>query len=133
MSYICCVDSAGSEPLFFERKKAEELVHKLANDFDPTLAPGPDLRSYQVKNRNSPAFHLARNTQMEVWTVRQQSSSRGMLSRVPAKPAVFAIDAREVADNLGKSHHGQTCRIDDRLDSGRLELRSGTAVEPQTG
>src|SRR5947209_1053166 len=100
MSYICCVDSAGPEPLFFKGKQAEELVHKLANDFDPTLAPGPDLRSYQVKNRNSPPFHLASNTQMEVGTVRQQSSSRGMFSRVPAEPAIFAIDARQVANNF---------------------------------
>src|SRR4051794_36909971 len=130
MSYICCVDSARPEPLFFEGEKAEQFRDKLPDDPDSPLPPSPNLRRNQVVHGNAVPLHLACDAEVEIGTVCQQGSNRRMLCCVPAKATILAVDARQMADNLGKADDSQARGINDRLDARRLKPRSGTTIEP---
>ena len=56
MTDIGCVHAALAEPGFFKRKQTKELVDQFADDFDPALAPGPDLWRNQIEDRNPRRF-----------------------------------------------------------------------------
>src|SRR3569623_833015 len=63
MTYICSVHSMVPKPRFFDRKDAEEPVHKFPDGFHSSLTPGPDLRCDQVKNGHLQALQVARETE----------------------------------------------------------------------
>jgi hypothetical protein len=122
MSYICCVHAASAEPLLFKRKEAKQLMDKLTDDLDPTLSPGPNLRSDQVVNGNIPRRFIWPPPAGGNPDCRSALRHRAVFSGVPAELAVFAVNAGKMADHFGQAHHGQAGRINDRLIPRRPEF-----------
>ena len=120
MPYIGSVNMMFAEPGFLEREKAEKLIDQTANDFDPVLAPGPDLRSDQIEDGDVEAFEMTREAEMKIGAIGEERSDRLMALGETHELAVLAIDAWKMADYFRQADDSEARRLDHWFDSGDL-------------
>ena len=122
MTYICGVDSMVPKPRLFEREKTEELVHKFADDFHPSLTPCPDLGSNQIEDRDIQAFEVPCETEMKIGAVREKRGVRTMLFSEADQLPVFPINPGQVTGHFSETNYAQLCGVDYRLDACRFQF-----------
>ena len=114
-----------------EWKDTKQLVNDLLHRLNAALPPRPHLRRHQIRHRNPPLLRLRRHPEVEVGAVGQYRQLRPPLLHGPYQLPVLPVNPREVLQHFHQPHHGQTLRLDNRLDPHCPHSRPRASKKPR--
>ena len=97
-------DAPVAVKLLLEGKDSQHAIHVALDAADAILLPRPQLRAHEVDHRHAQGLQPPGQREIHVRKIDQNSSVGLFLRDRGAQPAIFAINARHVADDLGDSH-----------------------------
>jgi hypothetical protein len=105
-------DERGAYAMFaikggLERKQAQHQVHGLADGANPTLPPGPHLRTHVLHGFETGAFQLARQAKIEFLVVDADEHVGPPVNEPAAQLRAQAQQTRQVGQHFGETHDGQ--------------------------
>ncbi len=118
MSHKLRIDAALAIELLFEREDHQHLAHVFANPLDAPLLPGPQLRADVINDRHIQFVQFARQPQVEVGEVDEDSSVGTAIAGFADHFAKAAIDAGNVLDHLDDADFGDLASVGQQLASG---------------
>jgi hypothetical protein len=121
------------EKSLFEREDAEEFSQIAAHAADAALAPGPDLRSDKINDRDAAQGELAGDTEVEIGRIGQDGELWAIAIHGSDQLPVFAIDPRNVGEDFDQTDHRQALRFNDSFDAGGTQAGAGAADETSAG
>src|SRR5208282_5429490 len=123
------VHSAIAIELFFKGKNDQRLVDILAQKFDPSLPPRPELRADVINDWNPAPAHLPRHAPVKGWSVDNDSERRALLIGRANQLLIESKNLRQVADDFGDADNGQVFCVDDDLAACRAHPLSARPEE----
>ena len=96
-------------------------------------APGPDLGGDQVVDRDVAAVELGGDAEVKIGRIGDDGEDGAAAGGFAEELAVFAVDFRNVADDLDEADDAELGGIDDGFDAGGLHAGSGAAEEAGLG
>ena len=112
------LDAALAIILLFKRKDDQHALDIALNLLDAVRLPGPELRADEVDHRNAEAIEHLGEAEMNFRKVDEHGDGGAAGVDGALKLTELAIDARQVAHDLGESHDRHVFRADDDLDTG---------------
>src|SRR5271166_425320 len=124
-------DAALAIELLLKGEDHQHLANVLPHQLDARLPPCPQLRADVIDHRDSALVQLTREAKIEIRKVDQDSSVRVAAFCLGHHAAKALVDARQVLDDLGQSHHCDLVRVDHEFASGLLHPLAAHAEELQ--
>src|ERR1019366_4968970 len=113
----------------FKGEDDQHLVDVFLHQLDALFLPRPELRAYEKDDGNAEPMELLSQPEMDVWEVDENGHAGTPSANGCFEPAKFAIDARQVANDLGDAHDGHVFRAHDALEARLLHARAAHAEE----
>ncbi len=116
-----------------ESEEDQHAVHELRNGANTALAPGPDLRTDEVDDRDPEPLELAGEPQIELREVDQDGDGRPALFAGRDEEILDLPGARQDAERLRDAHDRDLTAVGDELDTLRPQLVGAEAERSQAG
>ena len=116
--------------LLFKGENYKHLVDILLDELDAMLFPCPQLRTDEKNYRDSEMVELLGELEVNVREIDEHSDVGPLRADGGLQAAKFAIDPRQVADDLGDSHDRHIFRADYALEAGIDHARAAHSNEP---
>ncbi len=117
MAHELRVDSSLAIELLFEREDHQHLAHIFSDPFDAALLPGPELRADVINHRDIQFVEFARQPQVEVGKVDEDSGVRTAIAGFADYLAKATIDVGNVLDHLDDADLGDLAGVGQELAS----------------
>ena len=116
-----------AEKALFEGENAEQAIDDAAHRFHSAPAPGPDLGSYEINDRDAEAFHLRGHAEVEIGGIGQDGDLGPAVAGGGDQRPKTPPDARQVGENLDNPDHRQVFGPDHRVGAGGPQMRPRAA------
>ena len=127
------VDAAGAVEALLKGKDDHHPADPLLHPAEALALPRPELRADEVDDGDAEFFQFAGKAEVDVGEVDEDGSVGAVLFDGGDEPAVLAVDARHVPDDLGDAHVGDVFGAYDAVEAGGLHLLAAEAEEGDWG
>src|ERR1039457_93785 len=130
MAYELRCNPALAVERLFEGEDYQHLVHVLLHQLDALLLPRPQLGADKKDHRDAKPVELRGKPKVDIWEVDEDRDVWLLRADSCLKAAKLAIDAGQVADDLGDAHNRHIFRANDAFEPDVDHARSAHADEP---
>ena len=119
MAHKLRLHAAGAIERLLEGEDDQHFADVFPHQLDAVLLPGPQLRAHEKDHGNAQAMELLGQPEVNFGKVDEHGHAGPPILNRLLELAELAVDARQVAKDLGKAHHRHIFRAHHALQAGR--------------